>query len=141
MSRSVDIDLTFERSFNVSACVRLLLEAGMRPLPGEVSYLIDEDGMFDWQKRDDARLNEVVSALGSERVRDRTVGITLYFPESSSGADFLFHPGRDSVSCVISVNPKFLEGSVFCDIGWYAARLIPWLTPLGLIAVETRDVK
>ncbi|WP_181793307.1 hypothetical protein [Streptomyces sp. WELS2] len=142
MSRTVDIDLTFARAVNVSAFVQLLLESGMRAsCNGEISYLIDDDGMFEWNKGAPSEVEGILSAMGHERVSDCTVGITLYFPDSSSGADFLFHPDRESVSCVIAVNPKLLEGSVFCDIGWYAARLIPWLEPLHLIGVETRDTR
>ncbi|MER8062629.1 MULTISPECIES: hypothetical protein [unclassified Streptomyces] len=118
----------------------VLLESGMRASSGdEVAYLVDEDGMFDWKKVMPSRLYEIVSSIGDRRLEDRTVGITLYFPDSISGGDFLFHPGREVVSCVIGVSPKCIEGSIFCDTGWYTAKLIPWLEPLGLTEVETRD--
>ncbi|UUU31891.1 hypothetical protein JIX56_19380 [Streptomyces sp. CA-210063] len=141
MARTVDIDFTFDGAIDVSAALGALLEAGMRPsMEGEVAYLIDEDGMFDWKRLEDSRLNEVIFKMGESRWRDRVVGITLFFPEVDSGGDFLFHPGRTSISCVIGVNPKLLPGSSrFCDIGWYMARLIPLFESMGLSEVEARD--
>ncbi|MEV6057627.1 hypothetical protein [Streptomyces sp. NPDC052107] len=140
MSRSVDFDFTFRRSVGVVEVIRILLESGMRASnDDDVSYLIDEEGMFDWKKSASSGLDEIISAIGDKRLVDHTVGITLYFPDSISGGDFLFHPGREVVSCVIGVNPRRLEGSIFCDIGWYATKMIPWLEPLGLLEVETRD--
>ncbi len=113
----------------------------MRPsMEGEIAYVIDEDGMFDWQRLEDNRLNEVISKMGESRWRDHVVGITLLFPEVDSGGDFLFHPGRTSISCVIGVNPKLLsDSSRFCDIGWYMTRLIPLFESMGLSEVEARD--
>ncbi|MFJ3651645.1 hypothetical protein [Streptomyces murinus] len=140
MSRSVDLDFTFRRSIDVAEFLAVLLGSGMRASCGdEIAYLVDEDGMFDWKKAMPSRLDEIISAIGDRRLEDHTVGITLYFPDSVSGGDFLFHPGREVVSCVIGVNPKYIEGSIFCDVGWYAAKMIPWLEPLGLAEVETRD--
>ncbi|WP_162948060.1 hypothetical protein [Streptomyces europaeiscabiei] len=141
MARTVDIDFTFEAAVDVSTTLRALLEAGMRPsMEGEIAYVIDEDGMFDWQRLEDNRLNEVISKMGESRWRDHVVGITLLFPEVDSGGDFLFHPGRTSISCVIGVNPKLLsDSSRFCDIGWYMTRLIPLFESMGLSEVEARD--
>lgn len=141
MSRSVDIDFTFRRAIDSSSVIRILMASGMTPSRGgEVAYLIDEDGMFDWQKAAIGRLDEVVANLGDKRWDDRVVGITLSFLDSASGGDFLFHPGRTEVSCVIGISPKFLPGSSrFCDIGWYLAKLVPLFEPLGLVEIETRD--
>lgn len=141
MARSVDIDFTFKRSVDVSAVIRLLLASRtLEPRAGELPYLIDEDGMFDWRMEDPSRIDEVASKVGEPRWRDRTVGITLSFPNSSTGGDFLFHPGREVLSCVIGINPRLMVNSaVFCDIGWYLAKLVPVLEPLGLVELETRD--
>ncbi|MGW0885526.1 hypothetical protein [Streptomyces sp. NPDC002671] len=103
-------------------------------------YLIDEEGMFDWRKGESPQLGDILSRVRHSQWQDRTVGITLYFPDSDSGGDFLFHPGREVVSCVIGINPKFMPGSLrFCDIGWYLSRLIPVFEPSGLVEIETRD--
>ncbi|WP_149831358.1 hypothetical protein [Streptomyces tailanensis] len=141
MARTVDIDFTFEDAIDVSTAIRTLLEAGMRPSrEGEVAYLIDEDGMFDWQRIEEGRLDEVIFKMGESRWGDRVVGITLFFPDVNSGGDFLFHPGRNSISCVIGVNPKLLSGSSrFCDIGWYLVWLVPLFESLGLSEIEARD--
>lgn len=141
MTRSVDIDFTFTGPIDVSVTLRTLLVAGMRPSgAGEVAYVIDKDGMFDWQRSAASQLDEVISKMAESRWTDRVVGITLLFPEVDCGGDFLFHPDRTSLSCVIGVNPKYLPGSSrFCDIGWYLERLVPLLDPLGLSEIETRD--
>ncbi|MFE0510838.1 hypothetical protein [Streptomyces sp. NPDC058964] len=140
MSRSIDIDFTFGESFDVAAVIRRLMGAEMRAsFDGEVSYLVDEDGMFDWRKGRDSELASFISVVSAERWKERTVGITLYFPDSDSGGDFLFHPGRETVSCVIGINPKVLPGSRFCDFGWYLDKLIPLLEPMGLVRVEATD--
>ncbi|MFG2783831.1 hypothetical protein ACGFY7_39120 [Streptomyces prunicolor] len=141
MTRSADIDFTFNGSIDVSVTLHALLAAGVRPSGAdEVAYVIDEDGMFDWQRSAASGLDEVISRMADTRWTDRVVGVTLLFPEVDCGGDFLFHPGRTSLSCVINVNPKYLpDSSRFCDIGWYLERLVPLLDPLGLSEIETRD--
>jgi hypothetical protein len=141
VTRSVEIDFTFSGPVEISMALHALLEAGMVPsVEGEVTYLIDVDGMFDWRKASMPQLKEVISALSESRWADHVVGMTLLFPEGAHGGDVLFHPERASVSYVIGVNPKLLSGSSrFCDIGWYLAKLVPVFEPLGLSEIETRD--
>ena len=141
MPRTVDIDFAFREPISVSEALRALLDAGLRTsLDAEVWYLVDEDGMFDWQRAAASDLDDVISGLADKRWEDRVVGMTLFLPEGPHGGDLLFHPGRTSVSFVVAVHPRFLPGSSsFCDLGWYLARLIPVLEPLGLSEVETRD--
>ncbi len=141
MTRSVDIDFEFKASIDVSMVLHALMAAGFRPsAESELAYVIDEDGMFDWQRVSDRRLGEVIANMGESRWGDRVVGITLLFPEVDCGGDFLFHPGRTSISYVIGANPKYLPGSSrFCDIGWYLERLVPLFEPMGLSGIETRD--
>ncbi|MEV5435068.1 hypothetical protein AB0K80_03390 [Streptomyces sp. NPDC052682] len=141
MTRSVDIDFTFDDPLDVPATVHTLMRAGMKPTPeGELTYLIDEDGMFEWQRAPVCRRDEIISSMGGGHWKDRTVGITLLFPDGERGGDLLFHPGRRSLSYVIGVNPKPLPGSTkFCDMGWYLTQLVPLLEALGLSEVETRD--
>ncbi|MFI8888238.1 hypothetical protein [Streptomyces sp. NPDC053813] len=141
MTRSVDIDFEFNESINVSKVLGRLIEAGLDPLyQGEVAYLIDDDGLFEWRRGEGTVLSDVVRKIDESRWRDRTVGMTLVFPDADSGGDFLFHPGRTSVSFVVAINPRPLfPSSHFCDIGWYMAKLVPLLEPLGLMGIEARD--
>ncbi|MFF6999425.1 hypothetical protein ACFY93_31425 [Streptomyces sp. NPDC008313] len=141
MTRSVDIDLEFQRVLDVGLTVRRLFRSGMNPLVhGEVCYLLNDDGLFDWRREQSPDLEGIVSELGQARRDDAMVGISLLFPDSQHGGDFLFHPGRTMISCVLSINPKLLSGSSrFCDIGWYLAHLIPIFAPLGLTEFEARD--
>ena len=141
MSRTVDIDFAFRGPISVSEALRALLDAGLRvPSDAEVSYLVDEDGMFEWQKAAVSEMEDVITRLEDKRWEDRVVGMTLLLPDGPHGGDLLFHPGRTSVSFVVAVHPRFLPGSSrFCDLGWYLERLIPVLEPLGLSEVEARD--
>ncbi|MFB7336046.1 hypothetical protein ACFC00_31165 [Streptomyces adustus] len=141
MSRTVDIDFTFGEPISVAEALRALLSAGLRTPPGDqVLYLVDEGGMFDWQKAAISELDEVVSRVADKRWEDRVVGLTLLLSDEPHGGDFLFHPGRTSVSFVAAVHPRLLpQSSRFCDLGWYLERLIPVLEPLGLSGIETRD--
>ncbi|MGA5629560.1 hypothetical protein ACPCTH_32190 [Streptomyces cellulosae] len=142
MSRTVDIDFSFTAPVDVSVVVRTLIESGMRPsIEGEVIYLIDEDGLFQWKRAPASSLTGILAEMKKPRWEDRAVGITLRFSESEGdlGGDLLFHPGRTSTSYVISVNPKRIPGSIFSDIGWYLRRLVPLFEPLGLSEIETRD--
>jgi hypothetical protein len=143
VSRTVDIDFTFAEPISVSEVLHALLSAGLRaPSDAEVPYLIDEDGMFEWQKATASDLYDVISGLADKRWEDRVVGMTLLLPDGPHGGDLLFHPGRTSVSFVVAVHPRLLPGSSrFCDLGWYLARLIPVLEPLGLSEIEARDAQ
>ncbi|WP_143663305.1 hypothetical protein [Streptomyces bobili] len=138
----MDVDFTFRKPIDVSVILSTLLDAGMRSSTEgrEVAYLVDEDGMFEWRTAAEYQLNEVMRELGDPRWNDRVVGMTLFFAEAETGGDFLFHPGRESMSCVVGINPKLFQGSSrFCDIGWYLANLVPLLEPLGLSEIEARD--
>ena len=143
MSRTVDIDFTFAESISVSELLHALVSAGLHlSSDAEVSYLIDEDGMFEWQKAAASDVDDVISRLADKRWEDRVVGMTLLLPEGPHGGDLLFHPGRTSVSFVVAVHPRILPGSSrFCDLGWYLARLIPVLEPMGLSEIEARDTQ
>ncbi|MEH0446082.1 MULTISPECIES: hypothetical protein [unclassified Streptomyces] len=141
MSRTVDIDFTFGEAISVSEVLHALLGAGLRmPSDTEVPYLVDEDGMFEWQKAAASDVDDVISRLADKRWEDRAVGMTLLLPDGPHGGDLLFHPGRTSVSFVVAVHPRYLpDSSRFCDLGWYLARLVPALEPLGLAEIEARD--
>jgi hypothetical protein len=105
-----------------------------------VSYLFNEDGMFDWSEATDDSLGEIISEMGEARWSQSMVGMSLLLPNSIRGGDLLFHPGRFVVSFVIAINRKNLsESSQFCDIGWYLERLVPVFEGEGLREIESRD--
>ncbi|MEU1518524.1 hypothetical protein ABZ490_41355 [Streptomyces sp. NPDC005811] len=141
MSRTVDIDFTFGEAISVLDALDALLGSGLRmPSDTEVLYLLDEDGMFEWQKAPASDVDDVISRLADKQWEDRVVGMTLLLPDGPHGGDLLFHPGRTSVSFVVAVHPRLLSGSSrFCDLGWYLERLVPALEPLGLAEIEARD--
>ncbi|WP_405817470.1 hypothetical protein OG241_23200 [Streptomyces sp. NBC_01390] len=137
----MDVGFSFGEPISVADVLRGLLAGGLRTPPDdEVSYLIDEDGMFEWRSAAASDVDDVISRLADKRWEDRVVGMTLLLPGGPHGGDLLFHPGRTSVSFVIAVHPRLLPGSsCFCDLGWYLARLVPLLEPLGLSEVEALD--
>ncbi|MEU5205008.1 hypothetical protein AB0H44_19190 [Streptomyces pseudogriseolus] len=142
MTRTIGIDFSFTHPVDVSDTVHTLIKGGMTPLcDGALLYLIDEDGLFNWQKTSPSTLAEVLTEMGNRRWADRTVGMLLLFPgaERDFGGDLLFHPGRTCLSYAITINAKRLPNSIFCDMGWYLQRLVPSLEPLGLSEVETQD--
>jgi len=141
MSRTADIDFTFSGPVDVTGFLNLLAGGGVSfSRAGHVSYLLDEDGMFDWSQAADAALDGIILEMGDVRRIQGTVGISMIFSESIQGGDLLFQPGRSVVSFLISINRKNLSGSSkFCDLGWYLDRLVPLLEPLGLIEIEARD--
>ncbi|WP_371794066.1 hypothetical protein [Streptomyces sp. NBC_01718] len=140
MSRSVDFDFTFKTPIDVPEVLHLMRENGVVfCVDGEFTYVLDETGMFDWQSGREGELEEVILEMGRARWCDGTVGISFLFSGSTRGGDLLFHPGRESVSFVVTVNRKLLPGSELCDVGWYMGRIIPILEPAGLVEVEYRD--
>ncbi|MFI5758368.1 hypothetical protein [Streptomyces sp. NPDC051569] len=107
---------------------------------GHVSYLLDDDGMFDWIQDADDDLSRIILEMGDTRWSRGIVGISLMFSGSAQGGDLLFQPGRSVISFLISINRKNLsKSSKFCDLGWYLDRLVPALEPLGLVEIEARD--
>ncbi|MEH0590051.1 hypothetical protein QA942_40995 [Streptomyces sp. B21-106] len=141
VSRTVDIDFTFGEAISVSEVLHALLGAGLRmPSDTEVPYLVDEGRHVRVAEGGRFRRGRRHLPAGDKRWEDRAVGMTLLLPDGPHGGDLLFHPGRTSVSFVVAVHPRYLpDSSRFCDLGWYLARLVPALEPLGLAEIEARD--
>ncbi|WP_436787583.1 hypothetical protein [Yinghuangia sp. YIM S10712] len=142
MSRSASIDFGFAAPVDVAAVIHGLAVHGMSfEADGVVSYLIDHDRMFDWQRVDASVYSEVVRQLTAERIGTALLGITVYLDDMPRGGDLLFFPDRSALSFNIEVNRKPMEGgSRFCDFGWYLQRLVPVMEPLGLISLKADDL-
>ncbi|MFI8854660.1 hypothetical protein ACIGW3_31260 [Streptomyces sp. NPDC053499] len=140
MSRSADIDFTFAEEVGVYAGVHQLLQHGACfDFEGAVSYVLDEDGMFDWRRTDVERLGRVVELAAEADRSATTFGITGILDRHGTGGDFLFQPGRKTISFAAEVNRRVLSGSTFCDFGWYLRRLVPVFEPFGLCAIEASE--
>lgn len=142
MSRSVDIDFTFEWPIRVPVILRAMLSHEILfSRNGLLGYLLDEDGMYEWREVPDSRLADVMERMDRAHQRDVTVGIVAYLDDFPHGGDVIFHPDRLSVSFIVSINKINLpNGSRFCDMGWYLQRLVPVLETFGLSEIKTSDL-
>ncbi|MCX4550982.1 hypothetical protein OG204_12285 [Streptomyces sp. NBC_01387] len=137
----MDIDFTFNIPISVTEVLRAALRSGGElSRNGEISYLIDEDGTFNWHQETGSSIERVITEIGKDHWTQHTVGISLIIPGSDRGGDLIFHPGRSTISFIVAINRKTLPGSSkFCDIGWYLSSLVPILEPFGLSEIETVD--
>jgi hypothetical protein len=108
---------------------------------GTVSYIIDDDGMFDWQEASEDLLGEVITEMDEASPRGATLVMVVMLDGFPHGGDVLFSSGGLTVSFCITINNRRLPGgSKFCDTGWYLQRLVPVLEPLGLNTIEISDI-
>lgn len=144
LSRSVDIDFQFATPMVVSGLLNELVTAGCSlSYRGQVSYVFDENQMFDWLRVEDSRVGDLLVQADALPPNLVTVGFTILLDVPSEvGGDLLFQPGRSEVSFVASINRrKLTRSSKFTDLGWYLNRLIPVLEPLGLAGIQARDLE
>lgn len=141
MSRSSDIDFSFEDPLNVSDVLHSLVSHGASlSRNGEISYVLDRDEMFDWQSVPAAELENVIAAEAKEDSSSTSFGISLFLDDQLTGGDLLFHPGRTALSFMVAINRRILPGSQrFCDFGWYLSRLIPVFENMGLKEFTASD--
>ncbi|MFE7544600.1 hypothetical protein [Streptomyces platensis] len=142
MTRSADIDFTFQDPVDPSAVMRRLLEAGASiDYDGRLSYVLDQDGMFDWKRVEIEKLGDVLECASKSPPERTTLGFSIILDEVNTGGDLLFHPDRRNLSFLITINRKNLpHGSKFCDFGWYLERLTPIFESMGLTEIELCDM-
>lgn len=140
MTRTSDIDFRFEGQLDVCGVVHQLMAHGVSfSRNGQVSYVLDSDGIFDWKSIHDLELRNVVISAAEGGV-DTSFGVTLFLDNHVTGGDLLFHPGRRDVSFMVTVNRKLISGSQrFCDFGWYLHRLVPVFEKFSLCEVAAHD--
>ena len=142
MSRRAELDFTFARPVEPQEALSRLIDAGIQlARGGEISYVLDEDGMFDWVKLDSDQLNVLMNS-GQDADPERvTFGISVFLDEDETGGDLLIHPGRKSLSFLAEINRRNISAtSKFCDLGWYLHRLVPVFEPMGLHEIEAHDL-
>ncbi|GAA2411021.1 hypothetical protein GCM10010420_44840 [Streptomyces glaucosporus] len=141
MARSADIDFNFGAPVSVSEVLHSFLRHGfLLTHRGLVSYVLDDDGMYDWKKADGSRLEEVIAIGGNSDPERTSFGISLFLGEHGTGGDLLFHRGRKRRSFMIEVNRRTVSrSSRFCDFGWYLERMVPVMEPLGMTELVARD--
>jgi hypothetical protein len=144
LSRSVDLDFEFAAPIEMSGLLNDLVAAGCSlSYRGQVSYVFDENKMFDWVRVDDSRIGDLLDQADALPSNRTAVGFAILLDvQSEIGGDLLFHPERSEMSFIASINRRILSGSSkFTDLGWYLGRLIPILEPLGLVGIQARDLE
>ncbi|WP_327355364.1 hypothetical protein [Streptomyces sp. NBC_01304] len=143
MSRTADIDFSFHDPVAISNVLHALVENGVSfQHQGEVSYVLDLNGMFEWIQVPENELSRVTAEADGAHARSSIFAISAYFTEQNTGGEFMFHKDRKEVSFMATINRRHVfESSKFCDFGWYLDRLVPALEPLGLSELVARDYK
>ena len=136
------MDLVFVSAVTVSAVVSALAEAGWSlEEPLGLSYMVNDDGLFDWQATSAERADEVLSLLDAPENHEFDVALCVYHPKAGTGGQLLFPPGRSQCHFLPTIDRRSLPGAPRpTDIGWYLNTLVPALLPVGLLSYEARDL-
>jgi hypothetical protein len=143
MSRSADIDFNFTHPVSVATVAHALATANWWPTePLGVSFLVEDDGDFDWERGDPATVADIIAKLDEPENLDVHVGISVYHQGEQTGGTLLFFPGREQASFTPSINRRPLPGEPrMTDISWYINELVPPLLGAGLSGYEARDLQ
>lgn len=141
MSRTADIDLTFQKEVTVAGILQILAGHGWTPVePLGISCMVEDDGDFDWSREDPMDKPQVLGRLDAPEARELHVGISVYRPDAETGGTLLFYPGRQSASFTPSINRRSLPGTAeMTDLAWYIQELVYPLLAGDLLGYEARD--
>ncbi|MFE4337218.1 hypothetical protein ACFRQM_50295 [Streptomyces sp. NPDC056831] len=142
MSRTADIDLVFARAVTVDAVVRVLAGEGWSlQEPLGISYMVNNDDLFDWQSASADQAAEVLTVVDSPDHIDYLVGVCIYHSAAGTGGQLLFHAGRSHCSFIPTIDRRGLSGApALTDMAWYLNALVPPLLAMGLASYEARDL-
>ncbi len=142
MSRTADIDLVFARAVTVDAVVRALAGEGWSlQEPLGISYMVNNDDLFDWQSASTDQAAEVLTVVDSPDNIDYHVGVCIYHSAAETGGQLFFHAGRSHCSFIPTINRRSLSGATtLTDMAWYLNTLVPPLLAMGLASYEARDL-
>ncbi|WP_228183326.1 hypothetical protein [Streptomyces anulatus] len=142
MSRTADIDLVFARAVTVDAVMRALAGEGWSlQEPLGISYMVNNDGLFDWQSASPDQAVEVLAMVDSPDTIDYYVGVCIYHPTAATGGQLLFPAGRSRCSFIPTIDRRKLSGApALTDMAWYLNALVPPLLAVGLVSYEARDL-
>lgn len=141
MSRTSDVDLVFACAVTVRSVVSALAETGWSfEEPLGLSYVVNDDGLFDWHEASADRADEVLSLLDAPENHEFDVAICVYHRGVVAGGQLLFPPGRSRCHFIPTIDRRSLPGAPeFTDISWYLNALVPALLPVGLLSYEACD--
>ncbi|MFI1253962.1 hypothetical protein ACH4U6_09185 [Streptomyces netropsis] len=143
MSRTVDINFTFQSSVTVSSVVGSLSQSGWSPTePLGISYAReDEDGDLEWESAAPDSSNQVITILDSPQNQGHVVGISIYHQETETGGLLLFFADRTQVSFSPSINRRKLAvAEEMTDLPWYLERMLPGLYATGILGYQAQDI-
>ncbi|MEV5607693.1 hypothetical protein [Streptomyces sp. NPDC052225] len=140
-SRTAAIDFSFSQANTVRGLLKALAEGGWSEQePMGVSYVVNSDGLFDWQWATRDRGDEVVALLDSSQADAYDVGLCVYHALAETGGQLLLSPGRTECSFAPTINRRSIDDAFhFTDMSWYLGALVPRLIPLGLTGYEVCD--
>ncbi|OKJ51952.1 hypothetical protein [Streptomyces sp. CB02115] len=142
MSRTADIDLVFARAVTVDAMVRALAGEGWSlQEPLGVSYMVNNDDLFDWQSASAGQAAEILTVVDSPDNIDHLVGVCIYHSAAGTGGQLLLHVGRSRCSFIPTIDRRGLSAApALTDMAWYCNALVPPLLAIGLTGYEARDL-
>ncbi|MFJ8697339.1 hypothetical protein [Streptomyces roseolilacinus] len=139
-SRTADIDFTFARQLTVRTTIGALAATGWT-LEEPLSYMVNDDDLYDWQSTTRDRTQDVLAVLDAPEHANHHVAVCIYHGEASTGGQLLFFPYRMTCSFTPTINRRHLPDSVdFTDLSWYMHTLVPPLLTVGLKSYEAIDI-
>ncbi|TDP43117.1 hypothetical protein [Nocardia ignorata] len=102
-----------------------------------VRYKLSDDS--DWKIGSSEGMNLILSAIQERSEAGMTVGVDIYFQDSSLAASVLIPPASTEVYFVLSNERALIEHTDFADFIWYLRRLIRPIAELGMTGYECHD--
>lgn len=142
MSRTADIDLTFEYPATVAGVLSVLAGHGWGPVePLGVSYMLEGDDDWDWTSAEPEHVADVVALLDSDEVKEQAVAIALYHPTAATGGHLLLSRDRTRAGfSPVLDRRKVPDAPEMTDMAWYVQNLVYPLFEGGLLGYELRDM-
>ncbi|NBE56997.1 hypothetical protein [Streptomyces boluensis] len=139
-SRSADVDFTFWYEVTVRATVEALVATGWR-LEEPLSYMVNDNDLFDWRETTGDRAEEVLDLLDAPEHKEHHVALCVYHPSAATGGQLLFRPHRTECAFIPTIHRRELPGAPrFTDLSWYLGALVPPLLTVGLRSYEAQDI-
>ncbi|MFF4846082.1 hypothetical protein [Streptomyces collinus] len=99
MSRSADIDLMFARAVTVEAVVRALAGEGWSlQEPLGISYVVNDDDLFNWQSASSEQAAEVLALVDSPANVNHNVGVCICHSTAETGGQLICHAADRAAS-------------------------------------------
>ncbi|MDT3398958.1 hypothetical protein RKE29_20310 [Streptomyces sp. B1866] len=143
MSRTADIDFTFEAPITVARTLGALAASGWSPAePLGVSYAVeDEDGDLDWSRTHPDSLDQTLATLAAREKAGQSIGISLYHAEAGTGGLLIFFASRIEISFSPRIDRRSHPvAEEFTDLPWYLDSMLPALFDIGLVGYRAQDM-